>query len=348
MTAPVSQSEPRLPKSVAEVNAEWLTRALAVRHPGTLAAELTHGEVIHGSGTKIALDVVYESNPSGLPTSLIVKAALEDHGIPVSIQPEALFYDIVQPEISVVTPLCVYTAHREEPGAIVLENLLARGCEMTSPVSGWSVDTVRDALGQLASLHARWWGSGRVPRVPEFAGSNALGAVLMQPGYWEACLAGPTAEHVPAPFRDRERMSRWVPVLWSLDTEVPKCFLHGDAHLGNTYTDAHGRPGFLDWQGIRAGHWGREICYFLAGALSIEDRRNHEQPLLRDYLAALAAHRADPLPDWDEAWLTYRRHMLHGLLWFLCPTQMQPLEIINANVARFGAAAIDHGVDRLF
>ena len=57
---------------------------------------------------------------------------------------------------------------------------------------------------------------------------------------------------------------------------------------------------------------------------------------------------ADPVPGWDEAWLSYRRHMLHGLLWFLCPTQMQPLEIINANVERFGAAASDHQVDRLF
>jgi hypothetical protein len=86
----------------------------------------------------------------------------------------------------------------------------------------------------------------------------------------------------------------------------------------------------------------------VAGALSIEDRRTHEESLLRGYLAALAAGGADPVPGWDEAWLSYRRHMLHGLLWFLCPTQMQPLEIINANVERFGAAASDHQVDRLF
>ncbi len=161
--------------------------------------------VIHGFGTKIALDLVYESNPAGLPASLIVKAALEDHGIPVSIRPEALFYDIVRPQISVSAPHCVYTAHREEPGAIVLENLLARGCQMTDAIAGWSVDTVRDGLTQLASLHASWWGKGQVRGVPEFAGSNGLGAVLMEAGYWESCVAGPTAEHVPEPFGGRVR-----------------------------------------------------------------------------------------------------------------------------------------------
>ncbi|MGE4607717.1 MAG: phosphotransferase [Myxococcota bacterium] len=345
---PNNRNGPRLPESVDEITAGWLTSALIVRHPGTLVAEATQTWVIRGSGTKIALELVYESDPAGLPTSLIVKAALEEHGIPVSIRPEAFFYDIVCPQISVSTPRCVYSAHDEEPGVVVLENLLARGCQMTDSIAGWGVDAVRDALAQLASLHVRWWGQGHVPGVPDFAGSNALGAVLMEPGYWESCVAGPTAEYVPEPFRDREQMARWVPVLWALDNSEPRCLLHGDAHLGNTYIDADGRPGFLDWQSICAGHWGREVCYFVAGALSIEDRRTHEESLLRGYLDALAAGGADPVPGWDEAWLSYRRHMLHGLLWFLCPTQMQPLEIINANVERFGAAASDHQVDRLF
>ena len=337
-----------LPRAIEDITSEWLTEALAVGHPGTRVRSVVCDQIIHGSGTKIALDVSYDANPSGLPAALIVKAALEEHGIPVSIRPEAIFYYVVRPNISVSTPLCVYSEHRVEPGLVVLENLLARSCRMTDPIAGFRVETVRHALDQLASLHAQWWGTGEVPGVPEFAGSNAMGAVLMAPGYWETCLAGPTAEHVPEPFRDREQMAQWVPALWSRDKDLPRCFLHGDAHLGNTYVDADGAPGFLDWQGIRAGHWGREVCYFLAGALSIEDRRSHEESLLRGYLQALAAAGADPVPSWDEAWLTYRQHMLHGLLWFLCPTQMQPIEIINANVSRFGAGASDHEVDRLF
>ena len=111
---------------------------------------------------------------------------------------------------------------------------------------------------------------------------------------------------------------------------------------------ADGRAGFLDWGGVKAGHWAREVCYFMAGALGVEDRRTHEADLLRGYLDALSGHVAGPAPAWDEAWLSYRRHFLHGLLWFLCPTQMQPVDIINANVERFAAAATDHEIDTLF
>jgi len=124
--------------------------------------------------------------------------------------------------------------------------------------------------------------------------------------------------------------------------------VHGDAHLGNTYLDADGRPGFLDWGGVTAGHWAREVCYFLAGALSTDDRRAHERDLLAGYLDALTELGVTAAPVADEAWLDYRRHLVHGLLWFLCPTQMQPEAIINANVARFGAAVTDHEAASLF
>ncbi len=205
-----------------------------------------------------------------------------------------------------------------------------------------------DGLTQLASLHAAWWGEGLVPGIPDFEGSNALGAVLMEAGYWETCVDGPTGVHLPPRFRDRETTRPWVEELWRRDALRPRAFCHGDAHLGNTYVTAAGGAGFLDWGGVKAGHWAREVCYFLVGALGIDDRRDHDQEMLRGYLDALAGCGADPVPTWDEAWLTYRQHCVHGLLWFLCPTQMQPVEIINASVERFAVAATDHEVDALF
>ena len=80
--------------------------------------------------------------------------------------------------------------------------------------------------------------------------------------------------------------------------------------------------------------------------LSDEEVRNRVI-IVGSGLGGLAAAGADA-PDWDAAWLTYRRHFLHGLLWFLCPTQMQPVEIINASVERFALACTDHDVATLF
>jgi len=337
-----------VPGSLAEVTPEWLSGALELRHPGTGVGAVAVEDVVHGSLTKVLLAVGFDSNPHDLPGSLYLKAAFEDHGIPTSVRSEAVFYDVGQPEVSVATPTPYAAVHDDVEGVVVMENLVASGCTISDPREGWGVELVADGLAQLASLHARWWGDGRVPGIPDFEGSNALGAILMAEGYWETCVDGPTGVHVPEAFRDRERTRPMVEELWQLDTQRPLAFCHGDAHLGNTYITAAGGAGFLDWGGVKAGHWAREVCYFLAGALAPRDRRAHEEQLLRGYLDGLAAGGVDEPPAWDEAWHSYRRHFLHGLLWFLCPTQMQPVEIINASVERFAAAATDHDIAALF
>lgn len=336
-----------IPEGVDEVTAEWLTAALGSSHPGTEVGALTVGDVVHGSLTKIGLTCEYAANPAGLPEALYLKAAFEDHGIPVSVRSEAIFYAVARPVIDVRAPACVAALYDDHHGAVVMEDLVSAGCRMSDPTVAWPVDAVADGLRQLAGLHAGWWGEGRVPGIPALEGSNALGAVLMAEGYWESCASGPTGANLPDRFADRVTVGPWVQELWRLDTEPPRCFLHGDAHLGNTYLDADGRPGFLDWGGVTTGHWAREVCYFLAGALDPETRRRYEADLLRGYLDVLGSAVDDP-PSWDAAWLDYRRHLLHGLLWFLCPLQMQPLEIIDANVRRFATACVDHDVDQLF
>ena len=337
-----------VPSSLDEVTADWLTAALARHRPGTRVEGLGVVAVIHGSLTKVQLSCVFDQNPHEIPSLLYLKAAFEDHGIPVSVRSEAVFYDVAQPQVDVVTPTPFAAVHDDEHGVVVMDDVSATGGRITDPTVPWTVEVVADGLRQLASLHARWWGAGRVPGIPDFEGSNALGAVLMEAGYWESCLDGPTGVHVPASLRDREQARPCVEELWRLDAAEPLAFCHGDAHLGNTYRTADGRAGFLDWGGVKAGHWGREVCYFLAGALDPGDRRTHERSLLEGYLDALAAAGVTAGPTWDEAWLTYRRHFLHGLLWFLCPVQMQPVQIINANVERFATAAIDHDIRSLF
>lgn len=46
------------------------------------------------------------------------------------------------------------------------------------------------------------------------------------------------------------------------------------------------------------GHWAFDVAYFIAGALSPWNRREHEQELLRHYLARLSEH--GPTEPTDE------------------------------------------------
>src|SRR5919204_96471 len=85
----------------------------------------------------------------------------------------------------------------------------------------------------------------------------------------------------------------------------PQTVLHGDPHPGNTYALPGDRTGFYDWQLIRTGNWSHDVGYFLAGSLSVADRREHERELLGGYLGALREAGADP-PPLDHAWQRYR------------------------------------------
>ena len=82
--------------------------------------------------------------------------------------------------------------------------------------------------------------------------------------------------------------------------------IHGDTHIGNLFFD-QGRTGFLDWGVIKASAPLRDVSYFLALALSIDDRRTHERELLRHYLETWNAGSGIEI-TFDEAWLFHRIH----------------------------------------
>lgn len=134
--------------------------------------------------------------------------------------------------------------------------------------------------------------------------------------------------------------------LGELHRTLPPCLCHGDTHLGNLYELADGTPGFFDAQVAKCPA-AFEVTYHLVGALDVPDRRAHEQPLLRHYLAELRKHGIDA-PPFEECWEAYRREIAYGLFIFLInETRFQTEAVNTAYTARFGTAAIDHGTHRL-
>jgi aminoglycoside phosphotransferase (APT) family kinase protein len=163
---------------------------------------------------------------------------------------------------------------------------------------------------------------------------------LLDPGHWDACMARPRAAWVPEYLRDRDRVQRAAEAMWDADEMPPHCLIHGDAHIGNMYFEHDGAPRFLDWQGAMRGHWAHDVTYFVVGALTVEDRRAHQEELLRHYLERLAAHGA-PAPGFDDAWTAFRRHVMHGFFWVVNPEELQPEDVNVAEAERFSVAAAD-------
>jgi aminoglycoside phosphotransferase (APT) family kinase protein len=160
---------------------------------------------------------------------------------------------------------------------------------------------------------------------------------------WASCMREPRGVVLPRVLQDRDWMERAFRELIELDQRRPYCFLHSDTHIGNMYTEASGRPGFLDWQVFRKGPWAHDVTYFIVSALDLVDRRQWEKPLLAHYLARLQAYGVKP-PDFEDAWLAYRQQIIWGLFfWSVNPLAFQPEAVDTVYSARFGMAAIDVG-----
>src|SRR3546814_19668051 len=72
--------------------------------------------------------------------------------------------------------------------------------------------------------------------------------MMLEPDYFNACIDHRRCAAYVGPYRDRERIMAGLRTQWKRSLEIPQCFSHGDAHLGNLFFEIDGRPGFLDWQ----------------------------------------------------------------------------------------------------
>ena len=101
---------------------------------------------------------------------------------------------------------------------------------------------------------------------------------------------------------------------WTADRRPPLGLVHGDYRLDNMLFGAEDAPRrfvVVDWQTVGWGPVMTDVAYFLGGSLSVEDRRAHEQELVREYHEALHAHGVRGL-RWEDCWEEYRRQAFLG------------------------------------
>jgi len=342
-----------LPAHLADVTPAWLSRAL-----GVPVRAMRIEREIHGTATKakLALDYGSEPGPEGPPRVLWLKAGMEPHsefmgaaaGIYVG---EARFYAALRPQLDIVAPRCWFAAHdtRSHQGVLLIEDLDGAGARFFSADFQPSLMQVRQTLEQLARLHAKWWDSPVLDALDwlEVTFTPDAGSAGYFRSHSEAQLAHfmnlPRGAAMPAASRDPGRLFK---AFWTLVDgmgEPPRCLLHADAHFGNTYLLPEGAVGYVDWQTPRKGCWAHDVAYYLGSALAVEDRRRHERELLAEYLDSLRRHGAHP-PDFDRAWLEYRRNAVYGLLaWLLNPESdgFQPEPLNRLCVTRHSAAVAD-------
>jgi aminoglycoside phosphotransferase (APT) family kinase protein len=315
----------------------WLEASLSVVGDGERVLAV---EVVDSSRTiaeKIRFAVTVESPDGGTRTyPLCAKGHFDDHMN--SLHSEAAFYRELRPSLDIRAPRAYHVGLdlATQRGLIIMDDVIALGGTIGSAHEPYTLDTCRDALGQLAVLHAATWGDPS-PDVDWLAPRIGPMVERIPADSLRRLLDDGRAAELPHELRDvgllQEAMRRTA--------ERPlTCVIHGDTHSGNSYRDAEGRSCWFDWQVVQRGHWSVDVAYHLATVLTIEDRRAHEADLLRHYLGELESG-GGPAPGFDEAWDLYTSGFAWGyFLWVI--TRITSRATVLVHIPRLGAAMVDH------
>lgn len=345
-----------LPLTPEEIDAAWLTSALREKFPGVTVHDFEFADAIRGTCSKfrLRLDMDEAGKAAGVPDTVFLKGGFEEHSRKLVFlsKTESLGYRDLLSQSRLNTPQCYFAGFDEEraQGIIVMEDLAGRGATFGDPQEPRSIEMVAKSLSQLAGFHAETWDFPAIPEpgsrlswvetAPPFS-RPSLQPVL-EPDTWRSYVRMPRGAAASNRFHDVEWAKRALKAMDVLSARTPNCVIHGDTHLGNTFTEADGTPGFYDIVPRRAPPMA-EVCYHITLSLDIVDRQAGERDLVRHYLDELKRHGIADAPDFDEAMRQHAAFLVEGYCLVVTNDPFfQPEPPITAYAARFSEAMLDN------
>jgi len=312
-----------IPANPAAVTAEWLTEVLhrSGALPGGSSVSsielepLGAGVGVMGELARIRLQ--YAGDRGTAPSSVIVKSPspYEENraqGVGLGMyEAEIRFMKELDAHTPVRTPR-VFLADIVSGTAefvVVMEDL--GHLVMGDQVEGVTVDMARDAVLAMADLHAGWWGRVQTPEmewVPSVVHARIEGLAQMWPTLWLGFNAKFAYSLPEGGAEAGELISQHYWRVMNRIAEWPWTLLHQDYRVDNLFFDADNRDEpvvVIDWQGIGRDPGIYDLCYFLGGSLTVEDRRANERALVEAYHERLVAKGITDYPL-DTLWHDYR------------------------------------------
>jgi hypothetical protein len=312
-----------IPANPAAVTAEWLSEVLhrsgALPEASSVSSielePLGAGVGVMGELARIRL--TYAGDQGAAPASVIVKSPspYEENraqGVGLGMyEAEIRFMKELDAHTQVRTPR-VFLADIVSGTAefvVVMEDL--GHLVMGDQVEGVTVDMARDAVIAMADLHAGWWGKVQTPEmewVPSVVHARIEGLAQMWPTLWLGFNAKFASSLPDGGAEAGELISQHYWRVMNRIAEWPWTLLHQDYRVDNLFFDADNRDEpvvVIDWQGIGRGPGIYDLCYFLGGSLTIDDRRANERALVESYHARLVERGITDYPL-DTLWHDYR------------------------------------------
>ena len=295
---------PELADTIEDLTADWFTAAL--REGGTLddgCSVVSADSRLFGTGQfGLVARATLEYDDAGLeaPASVVVKLPSPDpgsRGLGIAIgayEAEVRFYNEIAPRVDVEVP----TVHwgDVEPGTgritLVLEDL-SGSCQVGDAVAGGTPEQAAAAVAQLVKLQAPLWndpGLRELDWLSSPARTQALFDVVEPalPLFRERFSKRLDPRQLALVERLGPKAAEYPAKAWT----EPLVVVHGDFRLDNLLFSTGHDPldaTVIDWQGVRLGPPLIDVGIYLSSCLSPEDRRAHEEALLRGYHDGLVA-----------------------------------------------------------
>jgi aminoglycoside/choline kinase family phosphotransferase len=303
---------------------EWLTAAL--RRAGVLDDAVVDAVSVTPVGTgqmcdSVRITVTYD-RATDAPRSVVAKLPAADEtsrATAVALrnyEKEVRFYQELAPTLSVRTPRLYHGDIDDSLGRFVLLLEDLAPATVGDQIQGCSVDDARRAVLQLARLHGARWDDPALEQIDWLVGraAGATGTSIrdMLAAVWTG-------------FQDRyaDRLDDQMTLAgddlfenidgYHTPRPGPRTIVHNDYRLDNLlFHPASDEVAVVDWQTCALGVGPTDLAYFIGAGLSTEDRRAHEDELVRTYHQALGDAGVDDY-SWDQCWTDYRRGSWSGV-----------------------------------
>lgn len=289
-------------RAPGDIDAAWLTAVLALGGVDAKVKSFTAKGVGTGQiGDSVRFSLEYEGQADGAPKSIVGKfpsAGAESRATGVALGNylrEVRFYQQLAPRALIATPRVWFTDVDEATSDFVLMMEDLAPAEQGDQLRGVSLEQARLVIREAAKLHASHWDDEGLDALPWVSGSKAAPPSLATPEAVQGLWQGFKARYAGRVSERCQKVGDWLTAqpTFAEDHVGPRCLTHNDFRPDNMMfaTDRGGHPiTVLDWQSFAYGVGATDVAYFLAGALSPDERRANEAELLQLYLDTLVAH----------------------------------------------------------
>jgi len=346
----VAPTTPHFPLNPEDVDAVWLTDAIATSFPDV---EVRHVDVLdRHSGTtgRLRLGLAYSSEATG-PASVFVKLPPFDEAQRQLVartdmgRREARFYAGPGREAPLRVPQVYHAAFGSDPNeyVMVLEDLTAHGCTFTTRLEPHADAHGLALLQALGRLHAHFWDS------PRFDDELSWVQPAMRGSFGGKLIANARDQFIddmPKAFAELCDLyiEHHVAISEIMD-EGEQTLIHGDTHAGNQFGDA-ADVGLYDWAVVSRSPGIRDVAIYLGNSCPTDLRRAEQERWLHEYHRVLADSGV-AAPSFDELWTRYRRCVIYA--WVAATTtasmgsKWQPIEVGKLGMTRATDSCADLG-----